>query len=131
MSTKILQTEDLLKLGVYEDTGQQDRDGKRVIRISFSTLAGKVTVKNESINYIKMKLKHLLDAKKAAESAALTSHQQELDKINSKIELLNIMIIELTNYYKPIDIEFINRTKELDIDLKNKNITEIEGTTLH
>ena len=128
---KVLQTSDLLKIGVYEDTGQKDREDKRVIRVSFSTLAGKMTVKNELINYLDIKKKQLIDAKKAAENAALTSHQQELNKINSKLELLNIMIVEVINYYKPIDVEFKNRLNELDDDIKNKVITDIEGNTLH
>jgi hypothetical protein len=129
---KDLSKEDLLRLGIYEDTGQADRNDEAILRITFPTLVGKATVKNEVLKHIRYRIEKLKESKRAVQKAALKGYTVEMKRLAAKIEVLAELYNEITNHYNQIDVEIRNRHYEhFDGDIDGKNIIVSEGKTLH
>ena len=130
---KDLTLEDLHKLGVYEDTGQADLNDDAILRISFPTLIGKATVKNEILGHIKKRIDILNETQRAVKSAARKGYTIEIKKIAAKIEELAELYNTLSAHYNAIiDVEIRDRHREyFDGEIDSKNLIVVEGKTLH
>lgn len=128
---KDLTEDDLLRLGVFEDTGQADQNDEAILRVSFPTLVGKNTVKNEILSIIRARINNLQKSKEAL-SGASEDKEKELDKIENMIEALALLHNYLVQFYSGLTSELKNRQVEyFDGDVDSKNIIIPGEKTVH
>ncbi len=129
---KDLTEDDLLKLGVFEDTGQANQNDEAILRISFPALIGKLTVKNEILNIIRTRIDNLKKSRGVLTARTPEDEKKELDKIDYTIEALALLHNHLVKFYKELDSELRNRRSEyFDGDIESKNIIIPGEKTVH
>ena len=129
---KDLTEDDLLKLGIYEDTGQANQEDEAILRISFPTLVGKMTVKNEILTIIRTRIDNLKKSRGVLTARTPEGEKKELDKIDNMIEALALLHNHLVKFYKELDLELKNRRVEyFDGDVDSSNIIIPGEKTIH
>ncbi|MDX1699778.1 MAG: hypothetical protein R3250_04120 [Melioribacteraceae bacterium] len=129
---KDLTEDDLLKLGIYEDTGQANQDDEAILRLSFPTLVGKMTVKNEILNLIQTRIDDLKKSRGVLMARTPEDEKKELNKIDNSIEALALLHNYLVKFYKELDSELRNRRSEyFDGDIESGNIIIPGEKTFH